>query len=82
MDTMTMDLKKIQLAQYILGLSDFSMLDKICQLISTENPGYAVTPCHYTYNQVCERLRVCEEEALAGLGIPQDEIEQESLNWI
>lgn len=81
MDTMSLDLQKIQLAQFILGLNDASLIDKINQVIGANNPVKR-EPCHYTIEEVQDRLRVCESEAIAGYGLAHDDIEKESLNWI
>lgn len=82
MDTMTMDYRKIQLAQFILGISDSALLNRISSVISDVTQADHNEPCHYTMQEVEERLRVCEEDAIEGVGIAQEELEAESLNWI
>lgn len=82
MDTMTMDCRKIQLAQFILGITDSALLNRISSVIADFNQVGIDEPCHYTLQEVQERLRASEDCALEGVGVTQEEIETESQNWI
>lgn len=77
-----MDCKKIQLAQFILGINDSALLNRISNVITDLNNVGSSEPCHYTLEDVQERLLVCEESAIEGTGVTQEELESESLNWI
>ena len=77
-----MDFKKIQLAQFILGLTDVSMLDKIGQLVGTDALEGTQEPCHYTLEEVRKKLSSSVDDAIAGRGISHEDVEREALNWI
>lgn len=81
MDTMTMDLKKIQLAQYILGLSDSSMIDSISRFISTYNTDYNMKPCCYSVEEMAERLTVAESNITLCKGETIEEILKDAESW-
>lgn len=82
MDTITMDYMKIQLAQYILGISDSTLLNRISSTINDYTQVRTIEPCHYSLQEVQDRLRASEDNAINGLGIEQEDLEKESLDWI
>lgn len=80
MTTAAFNTRKIEMVQYVLNLTDPSILEALEQTINTYKANEAA-PCTYTEQEVKARLLETESAAIAGEGISMDEVVRMSERW-
>ena len=83
MTTIELETSKAELVREILNIDNSETIGKLRKYLSKiRSYKQKVSPCEYTLEEVRQRLSVTGKDAIAGIGISGDEMEQHMKNII
>ncbi len=82
MTTATFNNRKIQLAQFVLTLTNPDVLEAIEATAKMAQAEGRRVPCRYSEEEVMMRLKESERDAIEGIGVSMDEVEVLSNGWL
>lgn len=82
MTTATFNNRKIQMAQFVLTLTNPDVLDAIEATAKLAQSEGRRVPCTYSEEEVMMRLKESERDAIEGVGVSMDEVEALSNGWL
>ncbi|MCS2891938.1 hypothetical protein [Parabacteroides faecis] len=83
MTIIELEASKAELVREILNIDNSETIGKLRKYLSKiRSNKQEVSPCEYTLEEVRQRLSVTGKDAIAGIGISGDEMEQHMKNII
>ena len=82
MTTATFNNRKIQMAQFVLTLTNPDVLEAIEATAKSVQAAVRRMPCTYSEEEVRMRLKESERDAIEGMGVSMDEVEALSNGWL
>lgn len=83
MTTIELEASKAELVREILNLDNSETIGKLKRYLSKlRNNQQDASPCEYTIEEVRQRLSITGKDAIAGIGISGEDMEQHMKNII
>lgn len=83
MTTIELEASKAELVREILNIDSSETIGKLRKYLSKlRNNTQVASPCEYTLEEVRQRLSITGKDAIAGIGISGEEMEQRMKNII
>ena len=81
MKSMSLQLRKMNLIEYLLGVQDEKVFDKIESTIQKSIKDVKPSDIIFTKNDVVERVEFSNKQIKKGHVLTQKELEKQSKNW-
>ncbi|MBK9318526.1 MAG: hypothetical protein IPM91_06665 [Bacteroidetes bacterium] len=81
MKSMSLQLRKLNLIEYLLGVQDEKVFDKIESTIQKSIKNVKPGDVVFTKNDLIERVEFTNKQIKKGHTLTQKELEQQSKNW-
>ena len=76
MNTYEFEARKAELARNILNSQNPEVIERVQQTYEQAVSHSATPPCRYTLEEVKQRLRDTEADAIAGRGLSEEEVDR------